>query len=87
LSENDSREKTVPGTVSLKVDTQLIRQGSIDFFRTRLIRGGRLDLAAELRAGRVDMFGGFAGSRRLFRFNFKTNANFRIDRGAAIRVP
>src|SRR5215831_5019922 len=61
--------KASPGLGSLATDASKIRQGSADFFRTRLQKAGRADLVTELGRGNVDLFGGFAGSGRLFEFN------------------
>jgi hypothetical protein len=80
---------------SLKTDRLGIRQGSFDFFDTRLSRAGRLDLRGQLRAGKADLYGGFAGRNppqtgRLFQFNadvFKTYVNFAKEPGAAKLIP
>ena len=78
------------GLGSLVVDSLGIRQGSYRFFETRLMRGGRLDLLQELQSGNAELFGGFARSGRLYRFDpviFFDNVNFRRTAGAATLVP
>ncbi len=78
------------GLGSLEVDSLGIRQGSYRFFETRLQRGGRLDLLQELQSGNAELFGGFARSGRLYRFDptiFFDNVNFRRTPGAATLVP
>ena len=75
---------------SLKVDSLGIRQGSFDFFDTRLQRAGRFDLQQQLQSGNVDLFGGFANSGRLFQFDpilFPRNVNFSTTPGAATLIP
>lgn len=75
---------------SLKVDSLGIRQGSFDFFDTRLQRAGRFDLQQQLQAGNVDLFGGFMKSGRLFQFDpilFQRNVNFGKTPGAARLIP
>jgi hypothetical protein len=92
--------KASAGLRALDVDAFGIRQGSYEFFRTRLARGIAYgDPAQEhlyrqmysaLRSGQVDLFGYFAGSDRLFQFNpnlFNRNANLRSTPGAAVLVP
>ncbi|QDH70172.1 hypothetical protein [Marilutibacter alkalisoli] len=82
---------------SLSVDAAGIRQGSFEFFNTRLQRGGRLDLQSELLSGNVDLYGGFSGpivrgsfpQGRLFQFDpliYYTDVNFRLTPGAATLV-
>jgi hypothetical protein len=81
--------KASPGLGSLATDASEIRQGSRDFFMTRLERAGRADLVTALRGGNVDLFGGFAGSGRLFEFNpnvFTRNESLRT-RGAVRLIP
>jgi hypothetical protein len=75
---------------SLKVDRLGIRQGSFDFFDSRLQRAGRFDLQHALQAGNVELFGGFLRSNRLFRFDpilFQRNVNFGKTPGAATLIP
>jgi RHS repeat-associated protein len=82
--------KASAGLGSLRVDSLGIRQGSVLFFDTRLGRAGELALQQQLQAGNVDLFGGFAGSGRLFQFDpvlFRRNVNFRTTPGAARLVP
>jgi hypothetical protein len=82
--------KASSGLGSLTRDTLGIRQGSYDFFDTRLQRGGRLDLLNELRTGNADLFGGFSGSGRLYQFDpllFSRDVNFRTTPGAATLIP
>jgi hypothetical protein len=74
----------------LKVDSLGIRQGSFDFFDTRLGRAGEFELQAQLRAGNVDLFGGFARGGRLFQFDpllFGRTVNFGTTPGAARLIP
>jgi hypothetical protein len=83
--------KSSPGLNSLKTDTLGIRQGSYEFFRTRAERAGRQDILDALSQGRADLFGGFARSGRLFRFNpalFFDDlvGGFRANPGAATLV-
>jgi hypothetical protein len=81
----------------LSTDGLGIRQGSREFFRTRLFRAGRTDLREAMFDGKVDLFGGFAGKYvdgklpygRLFRFNlniFTKAENLRTTPGAVIKV-
>ncbi len=82
--------KRSPGLGSLSRDTLGIRQGSLNFFETRLQRAGRTDLLMQLEAGNVDLFGGFQRSGRLFQFDpaiFIRNENLRTTRGAANLIP
>ncbi len=82
--------KSSRGLGSLSVDSLGIRQGSFDFFSTRLQRAGRTDLLNQLNAGNVDLFGGFSGSGRLFQFDpnvFVRNINFRTSPAAATLLP
>ena len=81
--------KSSPSRKSLKVDSQGIRQGSLAFFQSRVIRAGRFDLRDQLQAGNVDLFGGFSGSNRLFQFNptvFQKDINFITNPNAAVQV-
>jgi RHS repeat-associated protein len=74
---------------SLKRDVHLVRQGSFDFFASRLTNAGRQDLLGVLNTD-VDMFVSLARSDRLFRVNpahFITDANFRRDRQALTLIP
>lgn len=74
----------------LEVEELGIRQGSYLFFETRLQRAGRLDLLQELQSGNAELFGGFAKSKRLFRFDpvaYFRNENFKKNPGAATLVP
>jgi RHS repeat-associated protein len=78
---------------SLSTDVLGIRQGSYEFFRTRLaraivkgdpaMRNAYRQMYGMLRGGQADMLGYFGGSSRLIRFNFNRNANFRSTPGAA----
>ncbi|EDL62241.1 polymorphic toxin-type HINT domain-containing protein [Gimesia maris] len=82
--------KSSPGLGSLSRDSLGIRQGSFDFFQTRLERGGRTDLLLQLESGNVDLFGGFQRSGRLFQFDpeiFIRDVNFRTTPGAANLIP
>jgi hypothetical protein len=82
--------KASAGLGSLKVDRLGIRQGSFDFFDTRLQRAGRFDLQGQLHAGNVDLFGGFLRSNRLYQFDpilFSRNVNFGKTPGAAWLIP
>lgn len=82
--------KAGKGLGLLEVDSLGIRQGSYMLFETRLQRAGRLDLLQELQSGNAELFGGFAESKRLFRFDpvaFFQNENFKKTPGAAILVP
>jgi len=82
--------KRSPGLGSLSTDSLGIRQGSFEFFSTRLQRAGRTDLLLQLDDGNVDLFGGFQRSNRLFQFDpdiFIENVNFRKTPGAATLVP
>ncbi|RYH45204.1 MAG: hypothetical protein EON54_16790 [Alcaligenaceae bacterium] len=89
--------KASSSLASLERDTLGIRQGSFEFFNTRLQRGGRLDLQRELQSGNTDLFGGFSGrfvnggfpDGKLYQFDpllFATDVNFRTTPGAAIRL-
>ncbi len=89
--------KESAGLNSLKVDSLGIRQGSNDFFRTRLQRAidqdpesrALQDLLDALEDGDAALFGGFRRSGRLFQFDpevFRRNVDFRKDRGAARRA-
>ncbi|QDU14179.1 hypothetical protein CA11_19830 [Gimesia maris] len=82
--------KRSPGLGSLTRDSLGIRQGSFDFFQTRLERAGRTDLLLQLESGNVDLFGGFQRSGRLFQFDpdiFIRDVNFRTTPGAANLIP
>jgi hypothetical protein len=92
--------KAGSGLGRLVSDSLGIRQGSYEFFRTRLARGIAWgdpakralyrSLYGSLRSGQADLFGYFAGNRRLYLFDpglFPTSVNFRSTPGAAIRVP
>ncbi len=89
--------KASTGLGSLARDAAGIRQGSFEFFNTRLQRGGRLDLQQQLQSGNVDLFGGFSGpiangtfpKGKLYQFDpliFNTDVNFRTTPGAATRI-
>jgi hypothetical protein len=91
--------KASSGLGALKNDMFGIRQGSYEFFRTRLARGIAYgdtnmrpvyrSLYEELRTGGVDLYGGFAGSDRLFKFDpnvFNRTVNFRTTPNAATMV-
>ncbi len=81
--------KASPGLGSLSRDSLGIRQGSRDFFLTRLKRAGRQDLIHQFKMGNVDLFGGFQRSGRLFQLNpdiFKRDINFRQTPGAATLI-
>jgi len=91
--------KASSGLGSLVVDRLGIRQGSHEFFRTRLARAIAYGDPAQktlyrsiyrsLRSGRVDLLGFFYGSNQLFRFNpslFKRKVNFKTTPGAAIQI-
>jgi hypothetical protein len=104
LGENAGRfalaeAKASSGLGSLGVDSLGIRQGSYEFFRTRLARGIAYgDSSAEglyreiygaLRSGNADIFANFAGSDRLFHLDpgiFRRYVNFRTAPGAATLV-
>jgi hypothetical protein len=82
--------KVSSGLGSLKVDSLGIRQGSFDYFDTRLQRAGEFSLQQQLQMGNVDLFGGFQKSGRLFLFDptiFQRNVNFITTPGAAILIP
>jgi hypothetical protein len=82
--------KAGTGLNSLEVDANGVRQGSLEFFRSRAMRAGRLDLVDALDAGNVDAFGGFSESGKLYRFNltiFVDDVNFKTTPGAATLVP
>lgn len=91
--------KAGAGLGKLVTDSQGIRQGSYEFFRTRLKRGiihgdpnARAlyrTLYSALRAGQADLFAGFAKNNSLFRLNprfFRENVNFRNAPDAALRI-
>jgi hypothetical protein len=92
--------KASSGLAALQTDVLGIRQGSYEFFRTRLARGiaygdpsSKLlykDMYSALRSGQADLYGSFAGSDRFFLFDpavYQRTANFRTTPGAAVEIP
>jgi hypothetical protein len=92
--------KASSGLSSLETDALGIRQGSYEFFRTRLARGIAYgdsspkllykDMYRALRSGQVDLYGSFAGSDRFFMFDpniYTRSVNFRNAPGAAVEIP
>jgi hypothetical protein len=77
------------GLNSLAVDSLGYRQGSRNFFLSRLQWAGRTDLMSAFYQGDVEFFRGFEKSRRLVRFNpnaFVNDANFRTNKVAIIML-
>jgi len=88
--------KAGAGLGKLVVDASGYRQGSLRFFESRLARavGEGVPEATELRTAlansRVDLFGGFKASNKLYQFDpnvFIDYVNFKLVPGAAILVP